>query len=408
MKRYWVPLMLLVLAACTQVAPTPGAQADLAPLSFGSSGFDSANALAKHSSGVYVGGETNGNLHGTSKGNYDAFIRKYDTFGAVVWGRQFGTTQYEFVAGVASDSSNNAYVVGTTNGSLAGSRGSNDIFLRKYNASGGVVWTRQFGGAGYDSGNDVAVIGSNVYVVGKMGNASTGGDDVYLAKYNSSGGVVWTRTFGTTGPDVGYDVAVDGSGNAYVVGTTYGALGGVDGNGADMFIRRYNANGSAAWTKQFDYSNDDHGEAIAFGGGHLYVVGRYYANAASSSDVNVRVIKLNTSGGVVYNFGHGTTLGQYVSDVSVNGGLYFSGHEFNGRDFDGFVSKYTTSGSFVWAAYQNTPSNDLTNAVLARTSSEVYATGSTYGVLGGGNSGSTDAFLRRLNASSLSTVWTDQ
>jgi len=107
--RPLITAALLTLAACAQVS-TPGDEAlpDLAPQTFGSSGTDVALSLAKHSAGVYVMGYTTGNLHATNKGEDDLFIRKYDTKGALLWGRQFGTPAQDHPGGtddggVASD-----------------------------------------------------------------------------------------------------------------------------------------------------------------------------------------------------------------------------------------------------------------------------------------------------------------
>lgn len=419
MKRFLVPLVLLVLAACAQ-APVPGIDAptNLAPLTFGSSGYDTASALARHSTGVYAVGYTDGNLQGTPKGSYDAFIRKYDTGGAVLWGKQFGTPNYDYAAGVASDGSNNAYVVGETYGSLAGSRGGSDIFLRKYNASGGVVWTKQFGTPDYDSAGDVAVYGSNVYVAGYTpGNlaGSKGSYDAFIRKYSSSGSVLWTRQFGTSAEDLAMDVAVDGSGNLYVVGYTYGSLGGTNGGEADMFIRKYTASGSVSWTKQLHYSLGDYAYGVAVSGSSVYLVGHFYFNAASSTDADVRIVKYSTSGSQLWNTSYGPSTNEYVSDVTADSsGVTFAGSTdgsiggANQGGSDGFVVKFNGSGSSVWAKQQGTSEHDSTNAVLARSSSEVYAAGNTYGLLGGTNSGGGAAFLRRLSGTNGNTVWTDQ
>lgn len=419
MKRFLVSALFLALAACSQV-PTPGLDnnADLAPLTFGSSGYDAANDLAKHSSGVYAVGDTYGNLHSAPKGDSDVFIRKYDTFGAVLWGKQFGTPSYDIALGVAGDSSNNAYVVGNTNGSLAGSRGGGDAFIRKYSSSGSVVWTRQFGTSSYDSATAVAVSGSNIYAVGSTGGnlaGSLGSSDGYIRKYSPSGGVVWTKQFGTFDLDYAADVAVDGSGNAYVVGYTYGSFGAANGGGADMFIRRYNASGSVTWTRQLHFSSFDAAVAVAVSGSNVYLVGQQYFNTSASTDIDVRVVKYNTSGTFLWERLTGPGSDEFVQDASADGsGVVFSGAtsgSFTGTnqgDFDGFVYKMSSSGNFVWAQDQGTSAYDITQAVLVRTSSEVYAAGLTSGVLGGTQSGNGDAFLRRLRATDGTTVWTDQ
>lgn len=403
--------LLVFLAACTQIAPI--ANPELSPLTFGSAGYDYAYGLARHSSGVYAAGYTDGNLHGAPKGGGDAFVRKYDTFGAVVWGRQFGTPQYDVANSVASDSGNNAYVGGDTGGSLAGSRGNQDLFLRKYSSSGGVVWTRQFGTPYYDFGGDVAVIGSNVYVAGTVYNAASFTNG-YLAKFNASGSQLWTRNFGTSDGDWAYDVDVDSSGNAYVVGFTYGNLGGINGGGSDLFVRKYTPTGGIAWTRQYHYSDQDYGQAISVTGSSVYVVSRWdYLN--DPSDVDVRILKLNSSGTTLWDLSLGPVGGDYVYDVDANSsGVVFSGETYTAFSGtyqgggDGFVYKLNSSGTPVWGRQQGTSSYDATGAVLIRSSSEVYAAGWTYGVLGSGNSGNADAFLRRHNGTNGNTVWTDQ
>jgi len=418
MKRYLVPLVLLVLAACAQ-APAPNdALPDLAPLTFGSSGDEGANALARHSSGVYAVGYTTGNLHGTHRGQGDAFIRKVDTGGAVVWGKQFGTPSYETAEGVASDGSNNAYVVGTTFGSLAGSRGNNDVFIRKYTSSGGISWTKQFGTGSYDYAGDVAAYGSNVYVVGYTEGSlagSKGSWDAFIRKYSSSGSVLWTRQFGTSAEDFAMDVATDGSGNIYVVGYTYGSLGGTNGGEADMFIRKYNPSGGVVWTKQQHYSNADYGYAVAVSGSSVYLVGSFlYGN--NWDDPDVRVLKYTTGGSLSWDYGYGPSGYDYVNDASADGSgnLYFAGTTYtnfggtNQGNGDGYVIKLNSSGGYAWTKQLGTSAYDSTNAVLARTSSEVYAAGTTAGTLGSTNSGSYDAYLRRLSGSTGNTVWTDQ
>ena len=408
MKRLWVPLVLLLLAACSQVTPGPSST-ELGPLTFGTSAYDYGYKLAKHSAGVYVVGATEGTLHTTQQGGSDAFIRKYDTGGGVTWGRQLGTPQNDYANGVASDSSNNAYVAGTTSGSLAGSRGASDFFLRKYSASGSVAWTRQFGTSGSETASDVAVSGSNIYVAGSVFNFTTNDTNANLTKFNTSGTQLWTRTFGSSLTDVARDVATDSSGNAYVVGFTDGVLTGTRGDGRDMFVRKYNTSGGVVWTKQFNYSFDDSAEAVAVNGTSVFVVGYASSDAGSSSNADVRLIKLTTSGSLGFSRSYGSSLNQYGADVSVvNGAVFVSGYEINANDFGGFVSKYNGSGVIQWRAEQDSSGTDFSAGVLARSASEVYITGETDGVLGSGNSGNRDAFLRRLNGSTGSTVWTDQ
>ena len=247
-------------------------------------------------------------------------------------------------------------------------------------------------------------------MAGYIQNATTGDENAYLAKFNSSGTQVWTRSFGTSTYDVANDVAVDSSGNVYIVGKTEGVLIGSNGGGADMFVRKYNPSGKVVWTRQFDFSQYDGAQTVAVNGTSVFVAGYFYYNAAASTDVDVRLIKLTTNGSLGYSNGYGSSLDQYVTDVSVvNGTIFVSGYEIDGAgDSGGFVTRFDGSGTTQWTAYQDSSENDYPNSALARSASEVYVTGETSGVLGSANNGGGDAFLRRLNGSSGATVWTDQ
>src|SRR5581483_11074356 len=178
---------------------------------FGTGGLDEATAVVVDGEGsAYVAGETFGTLPGqTPAGTLDAFVRKYDRTGSEIWTRQFGAWERDIAWGMALDRRGWAYVVGQSEGSLPGqqSAGSWDGFLRKYDASGTELWTRQFGGRGADVASGVVVDESgDLYVVGTTSSALSGQEqagslDAFLRRYDSGGREVWTRQFGTEGAD---------------------------------------------------------------------------------------------------------------------------------------------------------------------------------------------------------------
>lgn len=417
MKPYIALAALLLVAACGQAPAFDGAS-ELTPATFGTPSYDEAKGLAKHSDGVYVAGKTDGALHGPSSGDSDAFVRKYTSSGALVWGRQFGTPADDHAAEVAGDGGDHAYTVGTTSGSLAGPlAGLSDVFVRKYASDGSVLWTRQFGSSLDEYASNVATSGSNaVYVVGvTLGNLAgkIGQYDAFIRKYTASGNVVWTKQFGTPEEDSVSDVAVDGDGNVYVVGYTYGSLGGRNGGGSDMFIRKYAPAGDVAWTKQVHFSSGDAAEGVAVSGGSVYLVGGYYANN-NIADSNVRVVKYATSGSVSWSKGFGVFGTDYVNDVTADGsGVVFAGLSYtpfagpNQGGGDGYIFKLNGSGNPVWGKQLGTVAYDRVSAVLRR-GDKLYAAGATAGTLGSANSGGVDAFLRKVQSSDGSTLWTDQ
>ncbi len=145
------------------------------------------------------------------------------------------------------------------------------------------AWGHQFGVSGYDEARGVAVDGAgNAYVVGwtsgvLSGGPYAGGVDAYLRKYISKSGVMlWSQEFGTSGSDAASGVAVAAEGGvdyAYVVGVTDGALPTQDNIGKrDAFVRKSNSD-KHIWFRQFGTTEDDWASGVAVDKGNIYVVG---------------------------------------------------------------------------------------------------------------------------------------
>jgi hypothetical protein len=240
----------------------------------GTSAQDAGYGVAVDSAGTtYIVGTTEGSLGGPNAGNWDAFIAKYDASGAMLWMRQTGSSQYDSAHAVAVDSAGNAYIAGSTNGSPG------DAFLAKYDASGTLAWTRRPATAFDDYAWGVAVDGAgNVYITGMtaggLGGPNAGGMDVYLAKYDASGTLLWTRQTGVEGWDVGYGVTVDGAGHAHITGTTRGSLGGPSAGNDDYFLAKYDASGAPLWIRQAGTPEFEHSSGVAVdGAGNAYIAG---------------------------------------------------------------------------------------------------------------------------------------
>lgn len=209
---------------------------------FGTAAVDRAAAIAVNASGVYVAGATQGILPGqTGAGDSDGFLRKYDLNGAEVWTRQFGTPASDEIVSMAIDASG-LYVAGTTSGTIGqASAGAVDAFVRKYDFSGEVVWTRQFGTADYDDSLAIAAGPRGVYVAGNTagalpGQVNAGDYDVFVRKYDPGGAAMWTQQFGGSAHDEVLGLAVDASG-VYAAGVTDGALPGQRSKGnSDGFV----------------------------------------------------------------------------------------------------------------------------------------------------------------------------
>ena len=387
---------------------------------FGTNRRDEGLAVAKGPSGVYVTGNTVGVFPGQTQAalnDRDVFLTKYDEQGNAVWSRQFGSAAVaqDDGTGVAVDLTG-VYVVGWTQGALAGQTGlgSVDAYIRKYDFNGNVVWTRQFGTAAQDEALGVAADGTGIYVVGSTqgplgaGSPANPGQDAFIRRYDANGNEVWTRQFGTTTGDSesAVGVATDSTG-IYVAGVTGGDFAGRIG-GRDGFLRKYDAGGNAVWTRQFGTNTTDDVFAVAAGSQGIYVGGDTSGIFPGQSKVgnglyDAYVVKFDPSGNQQWVKEFGTQYEDWVIGLAVGGGsVVVAGHaddSLNGQpwtgsglvmllDFDGNVqSPPIQFGNGV---------NDNANAV-AVDATGAYVAGTKQGnALGQTSLGDLDVFAMKV------------
>ncbi len=248
----------------------------------GTTSADVANGIAVlESDSVVVAGYTEGGLDGGNEGGYDAFVLKYSAGGDLLWQRQLGSTETDNAYGIAAAGDETVVLAGYTGGGLAGdiASDSSDGFVAKYAASGDLLWIRQLGIAGEDQARGVSVDDSgNILITGfgegDFAGSGQGGQDVVTAKYSSGGDVLWRGRFGTTAQDVANGVASDSSGNVFVTGYTFGGLDGDNLGNSDAFVAKYSSSGTLLWIRQLGTPENDQPNGVAAdANGNLFVSG---------------------------------------------------------------------------------------------------------------------------------------
>jgi hypothetical protein len=288
----------------------------------------------------------------------------------------------------AVDSSGNSYVVGgfagstdfdpgsgTTNLSSAGAR---DAFLAKYSSTGALLWAHRFGGSGTDLADAIARDSSgNLYIAGSFQNSVTfgsttltskGSSDVFVVKLDSAGNVVWARSAGGSGFDQATAIAVDSAGNVIVSGQFQGSAG--------------------------------------FGSTTLNSKGSYDAFVA----------KYNASGTAQWAHSFGGTGSDTAAGVAVDGsGNAFVTGRFAGSaafgsttlashgSYDAYLAKLSPTGSVTWVHGYGGPGADQGNAVAVDSSGNAYMTGSFSNSVSFGSTtltsrGLTDAFVAKVSS----------
>lgn len=168
---------------------------------------------------------------GYGSSDVDAIIYKFDSGGNLLWSdKPAFSSSYDGIYSVVTDNDENIYITGKFYSSafndLINSNGSADMFIAKYNPDGILLWAKKAGGTDYDYGCQVALDNSgNVYVVGfvngtayweHISKTSSVQGDMFIAKYDGKGNVQWVRTGNIGASNYLYGIGVDKTGNTYV------------------------------------------------------------------------------------------------------------------------------------------------------------------------------------------------
>lgn len=320
------------------------------------------------SSGIASGGFQN-TLIGTL-GN--AYLIKFDAAGNRLWGTYYGNTGGEYGTSVATDAAGNVYLSGTTastTGIASGGHdnifggGSSDAFLVKFDANGNRLWATYYGGAGDEGSGIIKTDASNnVYLCGPTTSTtsiSSGGhqntfggvEDAFLVKFNSAGVRLWATYYGGTGIEQGYGVAVNPSGDVFLIGNTTsttaissGGFQNTFGGGAnDAFLVKFNTNGIRQWATYYGDVNMDLATSVTCDASGNVFLGGYTASTANIA-----------SGGFQNTFGGGTS--------------------------DNYLVKFTGAGLRSWATYYGGSGDEFSSnyqALVTDAGNNIYLGGTT-------------------------------
>lgn len=347
-----------------------------------------------------------------------------------IWSKTVGDPNTQTPSAVATDAAGNIYVTGQFKGNLPFtnpaliSSGGYDVFLVKLGPTGNVLWNKQFGNPSDQYATEVAVDSAgNVVITGYFAgtisfngggttHTSTGGNDIFVAKFDATGAYQWSKAFGETAASGPFDqmpggLAVDPLNNVIIAGQFSGNVnfgaGAVSAQGStDTFVTKLTSSGALSWAKYY-------GKAIAKdvavdSAGNIAVVGDFYANVnftvatltlSALGAMDVFLLRLDSSGTPAWakGFGNGGIQSARGIDVDSTGspiimGSYAGTLGFGGASLGGgggiFLAKFNSQGAHQWSKSYDNPGGSSPRRVTVDSADGVLFSGSCISSVGPG------------------------
>lgn len=309
----------------------------------------------------------------TSKGGADIFVLKLDAFGKFVWAKSFGDSDVDEAKSIKIDRSGNIYFTGTFQGIVdfnpdsigtfyLSSTDTFGIFISKLDANGNFKWAKNIGSKkmdyefsiAFDSMDNIYTSGSFQGTVdlnpgsGTFNISSSGSNDVFISKFDSSGKFIWAKTFGGTLTDRAFSIVTNKIGEVFTIGTFKGTVDFDPGpgtskltsNGAeDIFIIKLSSSGNFVWVKQIGGNLEDGGTSILKDAiGNIYIAGFFNDKVDFDPDLGVS---------------------------------YLTSTTYSNR----FISKLDEFGKFVWAENLGSIWFSTGQSIVVDASSNIFCTG---------------------------------
>ena len=278
-----------------------------------------------------------------------ALIGKLNIDGSHAWSRAFtsNSSGSEYFLGMDVDSSGNVYAVGWCNNSSF-TNGSNDAIIVKYDTDGNLQWQRSLGHNSTDRAYEIHIDSSdNIFIVGNT--TQSGNGYVFVAKYNTSGTLQWQNSFGDSVETYGYGITSDSSGNLYVCGPHFTA-------DRKTSVFKLNSSGTVQWARKITNpttSGDVFGTNIAVdSSGNVYVL---MNGEGSGHPSEWRIVKLDTSQNIswernIKSFPNSYSAEAFGIRVDSSGNVYVGGYapDTSSQAYMSAV-KYDSSGTLLWS-----------------------------------------------------------
>ena len=214
-----------------------------------------------------------------------------DADAQIMFQTHYGGNQDDGGSSVLQTDDGGYIVAGRT---LSYGNGSNDIYVLKTDGNGNEVWTKTYGGNGWDAPYEIKKTLDNCYIIaGETSSFGAGASDAFLMKIDSNGDSIWFKTYGGSADDGAYSVDVCNDNSFIVAGVTMSFGEGQ----SQTYLIKTNEYGDSLWTKEYgpSYANCFGSTVIQTSDFGYLVVGKF-----SYGNPKLHIIRTNNIGDTLW------------------------------------------------------------------------------------------------------------
>ncbi|OLS27532.1 MAG: putative WD repeat-containing protein L264 [Candidatus Heimdallarchaeota archaeon LC_3] len=429
---------------------------------FGGSGEDTISSLTLDSSdNIVLAGQTSSGdfptfnaYNSTYGGSEDIFLAKFSSTGQLLFSTYLGGSSLDSISSLRIDSSGNIVLAGATsspdfpilNAYKNTYGGDIDVFLAKFSSTGQLLFSTYLGGSSldlnpslrFDSSGNIVLAGvtssSDFPTLNAYNSIYSGSEDGFLVKFSSTGQLLFSTYLGGSSLDSIFSLGIDSSGNIVLAGVTsspdfptLNAYNSIHRGDLDEFLAKFSSTGQLLFSTYLGGSNLDFNPSLRIDSSdNIVLVGRTYSvdfpilNAYESTygggDGDDFLVKFSSTGQLLFSTYLGGSRGDFISSLEIDssGNIVLAGIT-NSPDFptlntfdstyrgvfDVFLTKFSSTGQLLFSTYLGGSSGDFISSLVLVYSDNIVLAGQTRsvdfptlnaynGTYGGGNG---DGFL---------------
>lgn len=353
-------------------------------------------------SGFIVGGSYQFNGFGSDQ----LFITRTDKYGDTIWAKTYGNSVDANKTTVPPHASGDGIfdIQPTLDGNFIAtgatfrlSDAMGDVLVMKFDEYGDTIWTKRYGGQLVDYGYSVLPIADSGYVVvGYTESFGAGNRNGYLLRLDESGDTIWTSVIGSTGLDAFFNGILTSNGDLALTGYTFSSGAGT----ADISLLRLDTSGSILWEKTYGSPQNEFGYAIRETASSGFIITGMHETEAPVVQ-NAFLLQTDSAGNMLWakSYGGSKFDGAYDVALSQSGGYVFTGYTksfaSNPNRNDIYVVNTNSNGDTIWTKTVGGSEDEMGEAILTTQDSGLMIVGFTHSF----GMGAADIYAVKLDSS---------